>query len=369
MGGGEMPVSARKIANWIENGLISDEQGRNILAFEKRGGGFLTPVTAVMFLGVLSVAWGLVAIVAANWAYIPDAFKLTAMFALLAGTAVGAAACRNVRPTVFEGLLLFYMIALFAAIGLVGQIYHLKSDTYAAFLFWSALAFPLVCLTRKMPAGYIWDYVFLGALFASPWGRRVLDLLTVSSVYLSFLCFAVFAFLARLDKARVFVQPLRVFSFVGTLAFLLVNDRSIHIGAAAVSAFWGMVALFAVFVLKTGGFSKPEQKSLGAVGGLYVLATFLPDCAAVVYFSELSVLIALVFAAHVFGMEKTARGLTVVAGFRILFAYFELFGSLMSTGIGMIVSGAVFLAIAFAGYKVAGYLKKDDFAARGKDYG
>ncbi|HAW33330.1 MAG TPA: DUF2157 domain-containing protein, partial [Alphaproteobacteria bacterium] len=80
-----MPASARKIAKWVENGLISDEQGRKILAFERRGG--LTPASAAMFLGALSIACGVAAVVAANWAYVSDAFKLAAMFALLAGTA------------------------------------------------------------------------------------------------------------------------------------------------------------------------------------------------------------------------------------------------------------------------------------------
>ncbi len=127
--------------------------------------------------------------------------------------------------------------------------------------------------------------------------------------------------------------------------------------------------LFAAFALKAGAFSKSEQKSLGAVGGLYAVSALLPDCAAVGYFSELTVLIALAFAAHVFDMEKTARGLTVVAGFRILFAYFDLFGSLMSTGVGMILSGAVILAVAFAGCKVNGYLKKDAAAAKGEKHG
>lgn len=363
-----MRASARKIAKWVENGLISDEQGRKILAFERRGGG-LTPASAAVFLGALSIAWGVVAVVAANWAAVPDAFKLAAMFVLLTGTAVGAAKCRETRPTAFEGLLLFYMIALFAAIGLVGQIYHLKSDTYAAFLFWSGLAFPPVCLTRKTVAGYIWDYVFLGAFFASPPGRSFLDWLTVPPVCVSFLCFAAFAVLARRNAARAFVQPMRVFFFVGTLAFLLVKDRSVHVNPAAVAACWGAMILFAVFVLKAGGFSKSEQKPLGAVVGLYAVSALLPDRAAAGYFSELAVLIALVFAAHAFDMEKTARGLTVVAGFRILFAYFDLFGSLMSTGVGMILSGAVILAVAFAGRKATGYLKKDAVAAKGENHG
>lgn len=362
-----MPASARKIAKWVENGLISDEQGRKILAFERRGG--LTPASAAMFLGALSIACGVAAVVAANWAYVSDAFKLAAMFALLAGTAVGAAKCRENRPAAFEGLLLFYMVALFAAIGLVGQIYHLKSDTCAAFLFWTGLAFPLVCLTRKTVAGYVWDYVFLAAFFSSPWGRSVLNWLTVPPVCASFLCFAAFAVLARRNAARAFVQPMRVFFFVGTLAFLLVKDRSVHVNPDAVAACWGAMILFAAFALKAGAFSKSEQKSLGAVVGLYAVSALLPDCAAAGYFSELTVLIALAFAAHVFDMEKTARGLTVVAGFRILFAYFDLFGSLMSTGVGMILSGAVILAVAFAGSRVNGYLKKDAAAAKGEKHG
>ena len=50
--------------------------------------------------------------------------------------------------------------------------------------------------------------------------------------------------------------------------------------------------------------------------------------------------------------------LAVITAFRMLIAFFELFGSLLYTGFGLIFSGVIILGLAYACYKTDGYLKQ-----------
>ena len=76
------------------------------------------------------------------------------------------------------------------------------------------------------------------------------------------------------------------------------------------------------------------------------------------YFFQLFILINFIFTAYFFNAEKVARLLAVFTVARILFAFFSLFGSLIYTGIGMIVSGCVILVMAVVCVKIDAFLKR-----------
>lgn len=72
------------------------------------------------------------------------------------------------------------------------------------------------------------------------------------------------------------------------------------------------------------------------------------------------------FTAYRFGGEKTARLLAGVTALRMLIAFFSLFGSLLYTGVGLIVSGLVILGIAYGCLRADAYLKLNA-AGKGKN--
>ena len=340
---------ARKTQKWVENGLISDEQARRINAFEQSRKSFLSLFSIIMFLGFLSIALGIAAIVASNWADISDAAKLSSMFVLLTACAVGSARVRRSHPAAFTGGMLFYAVLLFAAIGLVGQIYHIKSDTYAAFLFWSVLAFPPVLLMNKGFAGYVWDFIFVLSLSCSPWGvtfwRRVVEWFE-TPMQASFLFFALFFALLKIKGARVFA-----------LCAGCLMDGGLNTDAGFPFAPLIAVAVFALFVAADKN-DPAGRRLLWGGTGLYAVSFLLPVCAWTAYLSQLAVLLYFIFAAYHFGAEKIARLLGILTAGRILTVWLSLFGSLLSTGTGLIVSGIFILAIACGCYKGDKWLKK-----------
>ncbi|MBR1778653.1 MAG: DUF2157 domain-containing protein [Alphaproteobacteria bacterium] len=357
----------RKTQNWVDKGLITQQQAQEIIAFEKDRKPFLSLFSIILFLGVFSIACGIAAIVSSNWYSIPSVVKLSGMFLILIAMAGALPMIEKKRPVGFDAGLFFFMLLLFAAIGLVGQVYHLRSDSYKAFLFWSGLAFPLLFLTKRVLFGWIWEIIFVGAVSASPWGERffrfIFDYFRASPLYFSFLGVVVFFCLFRVRKAALFVVPLRTISFVLGVWFLFcgrnfyllydtMETNSIML-LSCVTAFG-----FAAFVWKYSGFNLQEKQALWIIAGLYALFFLFPLSKDTVYFSELLILIAFIFVAYCFREEKTARVLGVITAFRMLSAFFALFGSLMYTGIGMICSGLMILGIAYGCYKADGYLKQ-----------
>ena len=355
---------SRKTADWVQKGLISASQAQDIIAFEQSKKSYFSLFSIILFLGFFSVASGIVAVVSSNWYAISGAVKITGLFVFLTGAAVALARVREKHPVGFEGGLFFYMLLLFAAIGLVGQVYHLKSDTYKAFLFWSALAFPLLFLTRKVLLGYIWEIVFVMAFSCSPWGRDFWEFffktLFPSQLCLSFLCAALFFVLLRVDKARVFVAPLRALTAFFALFCLMFGGYAYSIfkynTVLTPVLFFAAAAGFAVYVWKYAPFSRSEKQAVLGVTGLYVLFFLCPAFKSVNYFFQLTILIGFVFTAYRFGE----------AALRMLIAFFSLFGSLLYTGVGLIVSGLVILGIAYGCLRADAYLKLNA-AGKGKN--
>lgn len=356
-----MSLIFRKIDVWVEKGFISSQQAQDIMAFERGKKSFLSLFSIIMFLGVFSIACGVVAIVSSNWYSIPAAVKLTGMFVVLIVTGACLPRIEKKYLVGFDAGLFFFMLLLFAAIGLVGQIYHLKSDTYKAFLFWSVLAFPLLFLTEKVLFGWVWEIVFFGAVLASPLGEDFFHFIRncFSPISFSFLCAVLFFMLFRLQKAELFVVPLR--SMLAVLAFIFLfrtgyaYDKT---GSGAVTMFVLTEIGFATFVSKFTGYSVQEKKALWIVAGIYAFLMIMPQSAGVLYFSEILTLLAFVFVAYCFHERKTARILAFLTALRMLAAFFDLFGSLLYTGIGMILSGVFILGIAYGCYKADGYLKQ-----------
>ena len=66
----------------------------------------------------------------------------------------------------------------------------------------------------------------------------------------------------------------------------------------------------------------------------------------------LAVLGALSWATHAFGMRRMFGLITALLGFRVISIYFEVFGSLLGTGVGLIVGGLLTLAVIWAWTRV-----------------
>ena len=294
---------SKRVEKWAQAGIITSAQAQKILDFERKDG-FFGARGVFMTLGALSVSLGILSLIAAHWDEISDAFKLTAMFAVLTGNAYAAAKCRQKRPRAFEALLVLQALLTVGCVGLVAQIFNLAPDERAFFRFVSLLTLPLLCATRKpylffafFPAAYagfldefvgkyIWRF-FRGELF----GMALTTVLVACAVIV----------LSRKLPER--FAPMRAaltfYLYVGVFLFLLYSYHS-----------WG----------------------------------------------HFFVQIALLFALCADALRTNGAGLFRWTSFcialRVFFGFIDLFGSLTQTGVGLIAFGVLIVVLASAWYEL-----------------
>ena len=365
-----MSYLPKKIAVWVENKLISQDQGDAILDFEQ--GKKKNPFFSLMSVGFFSIACGIVALVSSNWEDISDGTKLFGMFVILGGLAYVLERLYEKKPNFFEGVLFFYALFFLACIGLVGQIFHLKSDTYKAFLFWSFLTTPLLAVSRKNLLTYVWIPVFAGSLLASPFGQELMEELVDLFEYASFAavsltCFIVYVLVKPLDVER--LRPVMVYAVLGIVLPLFQWDFPYYLDSSSHAPKSLALVLLLIY---GGGFaytvwtkmklSLLERKAvLGAVG-FYTLLVFrlhffhsiaslpsflLVPVSFVSSFLTVFLLLALAFYAYASKNVRLFNVFILVLAIRILTDFFRLFGSLLATGFGLIVTGLFLLGMSY----------------------
>ncbi len=362
-----------KLTRWLEAGIIDADTRKRIQAFEH---GKERPVAlyALGGLGALTIAVGLVSIVAANWAEIGDTTKLgidLLLGAVLAAALYMAAARGKVWQTdLMAGI--YYGFTL-ASISLVGQIYQLGSPTYQALLIWSACTLPFMTLIRGRLLGLIWlagliwthtevviaqlerldaqhlNHAFLADLAISIVFVSVLVYLTVarlpwlvreraqlSHVWTNALWAAIvsaglavcFVFYNRLDQADTLSWGVAVAVAVGLILYAAWPRLYPHAKASARIGMAGILGLICSVLVVGLCFPHQERPSVGAIFQVLLLAT-----------SAWTVL--------QLGHLGLFNALTAAIAVRVLVIYFEVFGSLLDTGMGMISGGVLTLLLAW----------------------
>ena len=368
------PPLQHKIASWVDQGIISPEQAELIVAHESRGSDRPWTLYGIAGIGVTALVTGVISLVAANWEEIAAWVKLSGYFFLQG--AVGYAFYRNAeKPGMVRETLLTLFGALFlAGIGLVAQIYNLHGDGWEALLMWAAITLPAVGLAHSWALVHLWIGTLLLAsvLWAgastgpgiSEFGRAcVVATLPLLLTALGFWTESVRRFNAYLRRGAL-VWGIAVVMLIGTpLANVLW-----HAPTAEFRPHLAYLALpwAALMVAALGAWYRPQVKRdvrLASVGLLLAFGLFatLP-----VFFGSSSESLSIkVFAAAGFFCTWVLAAATaafahqkrwfdlasLVIALRVVIVYFEVFGSLAMTGLGLIFSGIVILAIAFAWHR------------------
>lgn len=300
---------SKKIESWTQAGIIDAAQAQKISDFERENGSFGAH-GVFLTLGALSVALGVISLIAAHWADIPDAVKLTAMFLMLAGNAFAAAKYRAVCPRVFEALLVLQALLTVGCVGLVAQIFNLAPDERAFCRFVGLLIVPLLCVTRK--------------------------------TYLFFAFFPV-AYVGFLD------------GIIGKYVWRFFRGEFFGIALAVA------LAAFAVIVLsrKLPERFAPMRAALTFYLYMWVFLFLLYSYHS---WGRFFVQIALLFALCADALRTNRAGLFRWTSFcialRVFFGFIDLFGSLTQTGAGLIAFGALIVALASAWYKIQKHLSR-----------
>ncbi len=359
-----------KLKLWQGQSLLTQEQADKILSFERSAPQRSWVSYGIASVGIIALITGVISIVASNWDGISDSTKIAGYF--LAQALLGLGIWRNRASTglVREVFITLFALLILAGIGLIGQIFHLESDGWQGLRGWLVLSLPIVLFARSRLINHLW-VVGLGTTVAiwltqSPQygldGRSLHDEMT-QRVSIAAFCLYVTLALGVMRTERISAWLLDAARMWSLLVLLFPVGIAINIAWAEgapfeyrfpLSSLAIAVAGVALCVLSLLQSRQPRPRwtswmlglvTLSFVGILLPITTDIPK----MQLLGLAFFLALWCCAAGAAAEADRKRLfdlaTLVISVRLIVAYFELFGSLASTGIGLIITGLVIIGI------------------------
>lgn len=356
-----------KITSWLQAGILTQDQAKAILDYEDSHNSKRSwAASAVAGLGIIVLLTGIVSIIASNWERISDLSKILSYFMLqaLLGLAVlkndnKPSLLREVSITLFAGLFL-------AGLGLIGQIYNLGGSTWQALSFWLFLSLPIILRAASRLSPNIWFVGLISAVaiwvFDSP-DQQWLDR-SLISVGIAFLVATVGLYRRPLfpelfrNSARfwAFLFLAGVVTFAANALWLFATDsfwlkeEKFELGVCAI---WisTLVACLGIILSKeyySQHLSKALMIMLLAIAAYITLPFFnlIPQNSLIAFFFFELVWCTAAVAAAFAQRPRLFDLITIVITLRFVGVYFEIFGSMAATGIGLIVSGLVIISAA-----------------------
>ena len=365
---------------WVNAGLISAEQMKNIITYEEKKGsegrskwimyGFVS-------LGICVISIGVISLIAANWEYIPGMVKLIFDFIILLAVAYVIFRFRNTeKDYVWDSLLTFFAFLCLASIALISQVYHTGGELWQALAFWLIITIPAVHMTRKKLLPHIWILAFLFTLISwllsdnSPW-----QLLTASVsdenefmifLTLPFLCLVLDIVFERFRSTGRYGEIFRIWSVLGgifiagavDIYYSVLGDELVR---NSLIPLYALAAVCIVLLFTISKYSY-KQKIIITIMTVLTAAVFIPynylnaesyHLAADFIGAGFSMIIFLLFAMLFIlnDRRKLFNLATLLIGLRFLIIYFQVFGGLAATGFGLIFSGLIIIGIAFLWFK------------------
>ncbi|MCW5882708.1 MAG: DUF2157 domain-containing protein [Anaerolineae bacterium] len=147
----------RYLNRWHAAGLIDDAAVARITSWERAQA---RPVWlwALAGLGAFAVGMGVLAVIAANWERIPGGLKIAASLTLDGALALGVfVAWQRGWDKTREILALLLFGLVLGSIALISQVYQLDGEAWQAMLIWIAVCTPFLALvTRTQVLGIAW---------------------------------------------------------------------------------------------------------------------------------------------------------------------------------------------------------------------
>lgn len=361
---------AQKLSEWKQAKLIDEKQKSAIFAYEnsrdKNRRPFLANALAVFCIGL-----GILSLIASNWQEIPDSLKLSADILLLGLTAAGTYRFYNNGKWYFEVLVIGYATLILASIGLVGQVFQLQPVGLRAYLLWSVLVLPLTLFSKKAILPSVWIPFFvisgLDTLFDFVWFDKTIKFLESGLPYagvLTGLILLAFLSAGRLSESRlpVWKKSWKFWLTVSTALTTIVMyfGGMSHYGFNSSREFplfyEGIAAAIVVLLLLLLFWRSIQTRTPPATATILGTMIFYAFVSRFVsghlnhdilgFVLTMSILAEIIY----FGIKNDCPKIVNVAGalaaLRIFGVYLQVFGSLLTTGLGLISSGLVLLLIA-----------------------
>jgi uncharacterized membrane protein len=375
----------RYLTRWQAAGLLDPDAAERITSWERSQA---RPVWlwALAGLGAFAVGMGVLAIIAANWERIPGSLKIAVSLSLDAGVALGVfMAWQRGWEKTREILALILFGLVLGSIALISQVYQLDGKAWQAMLVWMAICTPfLAVLTRTRLLGIAWAAaaVVTYATSIEPLERVLGRLFHGDAVIM--LAWVPGLVLLAIGIVRGWLAPWRsqanAMIACGVLALLYAasipqlivfrpRDEAGTIVAVIVSLLvaallWrerrrdpaGATALMIIVLAGLGTWlaTMAIWKLTGATGQTFwsrrSADAFPYLCAALVFIAFWAVVSWLALQAGRRALFAIAFAVIVV---RVFVIYWEAFGGLLNTGLGLIGGGLLCLALAALGWHIA----------------
>ncbi len=208
------------------------------------------------YFAAFLIGLGIIALVAANWEQIPNNVKLGGAIVLMIANASAVILSMKFKKNILTQVLCGVFAALImAVIGLIGQIFQLRSDVSGACLLWAVCAWPLFLITPRLL--WLWiPLLFVGtksfAIYNTFVGDVLLDIglnYTLANGICSLLVFygLIFAYelwmLYAKPSNKTVERPLRFYCGTLLLSAAPLSCRPLITNVAFTQIPWSTIAL------------------------------------------------------------------------------------------------------------------------------
>lgn len=349
-----------KLKRWENAGLIDTKEIYKNLPARN----FASMVNSLFYLGIGCIILGIIAVVAANYDKIPPIVRLSTTFIVYVICNVGVY-LSHIRNKVMakEGFLWGSIGLIGALIGLTIQTFHLDSSIENAVFLWSSLSLPFVALSTKKWLADMWYPAFFLSFLASTYGREFLLYLSnlnspVVLMIITALVFDIYLALRKFVPQHPLTQALSLWSKVWAICAVVFVD-SIYVEASAyyrgfsvhksIMGQMDLFSLYAVFLASLAPIALAVFKTSSLALKYVIFIAAFGLFGAFFSYPILGIILTLTtisFVAVYFARQNDIRSfnfMVILFFVRLLFAYFNLFMSLLATGIGAIVLGITIL--------------------------
>lgn len=358
----------RRVREWHDAAIIDAATLERIRAHEACREGHAWVGFGIAAVGVVALLTGIISIVAANWDFLSDNVKLAGYFSLQILVGVLFVRAESKLGIWREMVLIIFASLFLAGIALVGQVYNLSGPWWQTLLFWLLLALPPACAAHSYVLPFLWSLTILvtsvvWSIEASGWSEleRVGCTLTSPFVLISASLLS-----TRLGVLRQEFRKALIVSGIGALLLpgALWADFTWNFGSFGVAPGKPYLLLPSIGALASAALSlarpavplslRATTACLLLFAAAYLTAPLLLAPASLLPEPLGELLGALGFIAlwalaAAAAVMASMRRLFNVASFaiavRVVVTYFQVFGTLTATGLGLIISGLVIISV------------------------
>jgi uncharacterized membrane protein len=378
---------SKKLSEWQDAKLIDSATADKISEFEQQKS---KPIALWAFggLGAFAIILGLVSVVASNWLQTPDWVKLATDLVLclvIAFVLYRVISQENSSPRsqwLQEILVIVYYGFTLASMALIGQTYQLGGSIAKLLLVWTLVTIPIVLLGRGKFLTVLW---IVGTSVTYAFNINAFDNIIrtfISQQYLGDVLLGVlyvlspffFMLLSRIPwlvKNRpIMAGELSRYSWLAIIIggwfchffwYESINGSADDIKSLQLFL---VICLFATaamiaFIPKLYSTRSPDTHlAMRTV----LISTFIIGATALWHDHSYPVIGAIINIAYMFILAWAALKIQSIRMFnimtaliciRLLFIYFEVFGSMLETGIGLVVGGVITLFVVWGWFKKA----------------